>query len=215
MACPTSATWRPSAIGRHCTIVLIRALFADAGADGAAAVSRVPLAAQSLGLLFCHSIYFHFTLHLQMLALTARLRYHDLPYIRALAAQALGLLFRHASSSALRAGLRAVAAEAAARPASRTEPAGQVHISAWHGWPLIFGVSVVCDVPPRIFVLAAGVRGVATEAAARPASKTTPAGQIPLLHTCAFGLCSRCFNDARCNAPACQSLSSTRWPCHF
>lgn len=61
-----------------------------------------------------------------MLALTARLRYHDLPYIRALAAQALGLLFRRAAAPALKGGVRAVAAEAAARPATRTEPAGQV-----------------------------------------------------------------------------------------
>lgn len=56
----------------------------------------------------------------QVLALTVRLRYHDLPYIRGLAANAVGLLFRHASSSALRAGVRAVAAEAAARPVART-----------------------------------------------------------------------------------------------
>ena len=63
---------------------------------------------------------------MQVLALTARLRYHDLPYIRALAAQALGLLFRRAAAPALKAGVRAVAAEAAARPATRTEAAGQV-----------------------------------------------------------------------------------------
>lgn len=83
------------------------------------------LAARALGLTMCKILKF-WPLCLQMLALTARLRYHHQHYIRGLAAQALGLLFRHASSSSLRAGVRAVLAEAAARPASRIEPAGQV-----------------------------------------------------------------------------------------
>lgn len=62
----------------------------------------------------------------QVLALTSRLRYHDLAYIRGLAAQSLGFLFRHAAGASLRAGVRTLAAEAAARPAARTEPAGQL-----------------------------------------------------------------------------------------
>lgn len=68
-----------------------------------------------------------------MLALTARLRYHDLPYVRGLAGGSLGLLFRHASSANLRAGVRTLAAEAAARPASRTQPAGELLAAAVKG----------------------------------------------------------------------------------
>ncbi|EFN57812.1 hypothetical protein CHLNCDRAFT_51116 [Chlorella variabilis] len=47
---------------------------------------------------------------------TQRLRHHRAEHVRALAAEALGFLFRHASAPAIRVGVKAVLAEAAARP---------------------------------------------------------------------------------------------------
>jgi len=74
----------------------------------------------------------------QILALTARLRYHDLSYVRALAAGSLGFLFRHAGSVALRAGVRTLAAEAAARPSSRTQVCAPVLLDFLQAFAVFF-----------------------------------------------------------------------------
>lgn len=82
-----------------------------------------------------------------MLALTARLRYHDLSYVRALAAGSLGFLFRHAGSVALRAGVRTLAAEAAARPGSRTQVCASVLLDICRPLLYLLLIPLVAVVP--------------------------------------------------------------------
>lgn len=118
--------------------------------------SAPPSLLQSLEAVFTavSAIFKHLVRHLAAdlpaaLRVSAPLRYHSADYVRQFAAQAVGFLLRAAPTpAALRAGVRTVLAEQAARPSpERTDGAGEggeVGGGRWEG-----GGGVFCPGPTK------------------------------------------------------------------